>query len=273
MQFPTELAEIEQALLRQEITAARAADLIHAFRSKRGAPWKWKEWKEERSALIENECRQCISTDGPFVLQHLVRFGDLGQYVYALWRGHPEFQAEQAARAALGSTEKPVRRQACPRCEKTTIYFRKRSRTWMCSACSQAFTAPTTVRALSPEQKRRIAARKQAAFEESKRDYRSKAWDAVGRDAVLRWLAHYRDYLSFTYAATFCKRCAFLWDMAGDRRCRICAKTFFIGLRACPKCETVAPTLEELLTRERCSEDERLVAAAGHRYNSAREDS
>ncbi|MBE7480614.1 MAG: hypothetical protein HS104_11615 [Polyangiaceae bacterium] len=250
MQFPAELVEIEQALLRQEVTAARAADLIHAFRSKRGAPWTWKEWKKERAALIGSECRQCSSTDGPFVLQHLVQLGGLGHYVYALWVKEPEFQAERAARAAIGKTEKPIRREACPSCERTTIYFRSRSRTWKCSACKHEFTTPTKVMALSPEQKRRIAARKQAAFEESKLDYQSRAWDAVGHEAVLKWLAHYREYLAFTHATTFCKRCAFLWDEIGSRVCRSCGYRFFTGFHFCPKCETAAPTREELLARQ-----------------------
>lgn len=247
MKLPEELIEIEQALFRKEITAARAADLIHAFGSRRGAPWKWKEWKDERAAVIGSECRQCMDTKGPFVLHHLVLLSELGTDVYALWRKRSDFQAERDARMALGSAESPVRRDGCPRCERTTINFRKRSRTWRCSDCANEFTSPTQVLALSPEQKRAIAARKKSAFEESRQRYHGQAWDSVGREAVLTWLAHYRDYLALTYATTFCKGCAFLWDERGSRKCRSCKFTFPRIFHLCPKCKTAVPTLDELL--------------------------
>lgn len=108
---------------------------------------------------------------------------------------------------------------------------------------SRLFTTPAFTMALSPEQRRRIASAKDTAFMgylQPKEAYYETARALVGREALLHWLAAYRDYLAFVHAVTFCK---------GMRRCPNCKKYFRIGVPNCAVCDAagVEPTLMELL--------------------------
>jgi len=72
----------------------------------------------------------------------------------------------------------------------------------------------SVARAETPDRERK-GPRAFMGYLQPKEAYYETAWEVVGREAVLSWLAAYRDYLAFVHAVTFCKKCAFLWDMKG----------------------------------------------------------
>ncbi len=82
---------------------------------------------------------------------------------------------------------------------------------------------PSAVYALTPDQRRHVAEKKRKLFERSQFTDEEK-WTLVGTGTVLAWLGAMREYLSFKHAVTFCKRCAFLWDLEGWRPCGRCGR-------------------------------------------------
>lgn len=226
MLLPEELQVIETALRNGEVSARQAADSIHEFRSAYGAPWQRREWKEERVRIIGTRCEKCGNTSGPFVLQHTRPMHTIGDHLISLLRDHPVVLKRRTSfektKASIESSEEPQERPCCPKCGSTSVYFRPSIGTWRCGAhlpgrpeycrCGHEFAKPSVKMALTPEQKRRMAKKKDAAFTRRMLT-KDEIWQLVGREAVLAWLEEYRVYLSFEHTKTCCKRCAFIEDL------------------------------------------------------------
>ena len=247
MDLPDPLNKIERALLASEINAQHAYEKIIAFRRVSGKLWTWSGWKRERDRIIEARCAQCGGTDGPFVLQHLAHPEGVSSILYRLLGEHPAWEGRhqeyRALHAEAAQTETPEDRHCCPKCGGTAVYHSPRLGRWRCNSttrrrrCGHVFTEPGAAKALTPEQKRRASARKREVFNNT-RFSKDEIWNLVGARAVLEYLRQLREYLAFLHTRTFCKRCAFLDDVLGNKPCQTCRRSISTWLTRCPSCET-----------------------------------
>ncbi len=113
----------------------------------------------------------------------------------------------------------------CPKCESTTIKYRARTGTWVCSCkaggvnCGEEFTTP--IRVVSHRTLRdltKIARQKsQAAFEDK---------FGIGRQVTILAIEEHLRYMSLEDTKTLCKRCAFVEDKTGMLLRGICSKRY-----------------------------------------------
>ena len=191
--------------------------------------WTTAEWKQQREALIGDTCAVCATTDGPFVLQHLVHcdtYKELCQQVKAefrnrLWPEVAQRVTDEEVAAHLGPGEK---RQACPTCGSLTIRERKTMYPpYICQKCEKYrhptpwFETPVQVRYY---QKQKTTDRAEALA--TAREYLTSVAmlaelrlhdDAIQHEATLRSLRQSIAYRSLKHTATYCKRCAFKEDL------------------------------------------------------------
>lgn len=95
----------------------------------------------------------------------------------------------------------PEMRNCCPICESLSIQYRKGAATWICNSkskgeyCGHVFVEPARKAALTAAQKKAIRSDKYAAYRKAtlteKHDFK--------RDALLKWFADMRRYLSLRH--------------------------------------------------------------------------
>ena len=188
-------------------------------------PWHTKRWKEMRNQRIGDTCEQCGSKKAPFVLQHFGHYEDLP---FAPTRDSVvrELMGEYDAFPVKPTLERP----ACPKCNKRSISKRKIKPTWRCIRCRNEFNDPLTVE---------VKIDRRTGKEENEQ-YRLQCWktfekfqishtDIVDKRHQEKLEEHeklrqssYENYMSGEGTATFCKKCAFLWDVKGLMLCSQC---------------------------------------------------
>ena len=192
-------------------------------------PWHTKEWKEMRGERIADLCEQCGSTKGTFVLQHFShyeRVNPLPSMKNVLW--------DILSERGVLSPRPTVERRACPECEYRSIYERKGKPTWRCQRCNNEFDDPLMVEV---EADSRTGRDEFAQYKEEchhKIDTFLVERAAEANELYLPYLERHEkelqasraDYMSGEGTATFCKKCAFLWDMKGQRLCHICRNNY-----------------------------------------------
>jgi hypothetical protein len=216
-----------------------------------GRMWQTKEWKARRAELIKNACEQCGSTKGPFTLQHFKRPGSIfdvvnqavGPVRWAEWESHYAVEPED-------KTPITRRRQACPQCRGISILERKtKTPRFRCTSrvkgvCNFEFDDPVEVDWVDA---RATAARVNGAYHRRRKAFNEK-WDADHADeieqlyvtAVIRLLDDYARYMRMDDTATFCKPCAYLWDVRGVRQCSECRVSYHPhGQDKCAECAGV----------------------------------
>lgn len=222
--------EIREALLANKMTWQEA---LEAITSRKGKPWQTKGWDALRNALLKDHCEQCGCGDPPLVLQHMwqpASFNELCAHVRApLWELY-----KQEVAVAIEELE-PEERDGCPKCGSTAIRFRKRASAdiaWCCAGkkgqrvCGHEFGVPRRVRAYTPEQQRIISTRKQEAYAKRFEDFQVKFGDQIGREAVLISIELHQRYMSGERTKTFCKKCAYLWDVKQQTLCQVCKTNY-----------------------------------------------
>jgi len=196
----------------------------------RGAakPWHTEEWREMRGRRIGDRCEQCDSTDGPFVLQHFTHDQpeppSKYQIVWDLIREHGLY---------LKPPTKP--KEGCPKCGRSNVYARKsKAPKWRCIKCNHEFDDPITV---DVQLNNNTGGEEYARYLEARRkvfaDFQVTHQDAV-EERLGAALADYENerqasddkYMSGEGTATFCKKCAFLWDVKGQMLCRSCRERY-----------------------------------------------
>ncbi|NCB44349.1 MAG: hypothetical protein EOM59_17280 [Clostridia bacterium] len=203
----------------------------------RQKPWTTKEWKEKRDLLIKNYCESCGSQDGPFVLQHTIqppKFSDIFSRIK-----HEYFQ-----RYSEGATFKYKRkityfdREACPFCSSVNLYFQKTKNIWKCNGkCGRTFEKPEYIQDIDPVQKKDIQEKKRAFYDLLKLEFENKYTDEIGKKAVLESIEWHEEYMSFENTVTFCKKCAFLWDIKGVKLCPVCKEKYCsVHISMCMNC-------------------------------------
>jgi hypothetical protein len=218
-----ELVRIKQALLDGRITSQEAWQQLTARKSK---SWHSKEWKAMRAILIKDACEQCESRQPPMVLQHLWHphsFATLRSVVRA-----PLYEAYKQEHALdFVEPEPKGLRETCPKCGSTAIHKYKDGR-YICNGkkryrvCGHLFQEPAFIKALTPEEKQARSREKWAASSERYKQFDESYGDRIAREATRLYIDESILYLSGEGTATFCKKCAFMWDERGCRLCKVC---------------------------------------------------
>lgn len=178
------------------------------------------------------------------VLQHLVHprpFADLRWLIRGrLWdlykEQNPLFVQEPS----------PVDHAACPRCKSTNITQMKTGdKRWKCrfhsrgGRCGHEFQVPTTVQALTPGQRQARSEVWRQASSAAYEKFNAEYDDYIGTQAVLFSIVEHEWYLGMENTVTFCKKCAFLWDMKRMQLCSKCGQAYhLIGAALCAACDT-----------------------------------
>lgn len=213
-----------------------------------------------RAERIGDSCEQCGSTDSPFVIQHFShdrpKPPSKRTVVWNLMREY-------------GSYPQPptVRRPGCPLCQRASLTERTRKKPkWRCIACEHEFDDPVTVelRVSGTTGKDEYARYRQGlseAFDDfhvAHADEVEQRYRAVLADYEQERQASYETYISGEGTATFCKTCAYQWDLEGKRLCGQC-KTHYhpFKYRTCYEC---LPSSRKEESRDAREEVERLDA-------------
>lgn len=242
--LPPVYLSIESKINQGIISGREASDALYAERTKLGAPWSWKSWKDARPSFLKSYCEQCNA--GPekiLTLQHTVKIPSLKRCVEEAKHASGTYENLQIQKKVIEKDTIAGERSCCPKCNSTAIYYRKRTKDWICNSkvnrrhCGHLFDAPGTTIALTPEQKHQISQQKTAAWL-AWRDENKDEWLSTG---ILLWFQKMRRYLSFQDTKTFCRRCAFMEDKTDQKPCISCGNGVHRSAKSCPKCNTTFP--------------------------------
>ena len=200
--------------------------LIAAIRG--GRLWRTPEWKELRGRLIQDSCQQCHTSDGPLTLQHFWHPPKISKVAADLRFEHRK-RAWEDFRVRNPFNPVSEERLACPRCKSVNIYSRDRMKPrWKCNShqgrrwCHYEFDEPVRVQA--PARKVNAAQHKEL-WERFQTEY-AKTYAASVESfdvmATVMVLENFERYLTGQHTATFCRKCAYLWDKRGVRLCHVC---------------------------------------------------
>lgn len=225
--------------------------------------WRTKEWKELRTRLIKSSCEQCGSETGPFTLHHLVASLTLTDFARKLRRElFSEFRTQMEHSDAIQAIEEQLgpdgeARLGCSFCGGTNLRERMRNRAshaakarFVCETqrngkvCKREFEYPVMLqplRVFTPAfQRYRMIQEGFAAL------YRSREQDLY-RNAAALAVRQFARYMAGDDTATFCKKCAYLWDQKGMRLCQKCGKGWHS--HDFTQCADCAPSAELVLCK------------------------
>lgn len=217
-------------------------------------PWHGENWLRQRKTLILDRCTQCRSDEGPFVLQHLWQPAKLSHiiqevrrpYLNTYHQTHPYIEIPQPS-------PEGEYRDACPKCGGLSINWRKTKESWRCGkpGCNFEFETPVKRRMLTHNQYEQW----HNAYKMNKQQWYNtfaKEMDETVMAEALRIAFEQHDrYMSMKDTTTFCKKCAFMWDIKQRKLCEGC-KTyvpFYVTPETCFTCNDSwfdPPDIDEL---------------------------
>lgn len=236
----TSESSIRDALLRGDITWQDALELIKSL----GKPWHRPGWQEMRVARLKDRCEQCGGCEDPLVLQHIwqpTKFNELRQHIRApLWE---QFKRDHLL---VVSKVEPTDLPGCPKCNSAVIRHRKRLKpSWVCQGtkngqrCSHKFDEPILVKALTADQRQEQFRLEREAYEARWQKFIQQHGEATNIETVLLSIDLNERYMSGEDTKTFCKKCAYMWDVNGCMLCKNCKKEYHAFYRnKCIKCDT-----------------------------------
>jgi hypothetical protein len=235
---PDVRAAVEMGHLHWSKAASR---LVAAVRG--GRQWTTPEWKAVRERLIKDSCDQCGASEGPFTLQHLSHPPTITKLMgnFAVSERSLAW-AEYKERFPIAEIKEE--RPSCPQCGGVSIHSRLRlTPRWKCNSqsrhrtCGHEFDEPNYVQAPARKQNSRAKEHRWKNFEQDWQTLYEQRRDEYGRKAIVEALLRFERYMTGDDTSTFCRRCAFLWDMQGVRLCRTCLTNWHkLHLRACDAC-------------------------------------
>jgi len=217
-------------------------------------PWATKEWKEMRERRIGDRCKQCDSTDGPFVLQHFEHdYSELPSKNPVAWELMREYDKVPP--------RPTVQRPACPQCNRRALSERKKLKPkWRCIGCHHEFDEPiiveTTInnrteKAAWVKWKKEILFPARDNFLVTHHDIVEQRYGTVLSAYKKERQTSDAKYMSGEGTATFCKKCAFLWDMREMRLCSKCKTHYHLfRFENCYNCLPTWKKEESVLRRE-----------------------
>jgi hypothetical protein len=242
-----EIPQVQQQLRDGRVTWQQVHERLMAT-VRGGRVWQTKEWKRPRAELIKEYCDQCGSTEPPLTLQHFSHPPSIYDVVPSIVN-RARWEAWQAHYEANPEDRTPItrRRPACPRCggisllERKTKTPRYRCNTQVRGTCHFEFDESIEVEWVDT---RATAARVQAGHDQRRKAFNVE-WDrehadeahALYVDVMIQLLDAHAKYVRAEESATFCKRCAYLWDKKGVRLCATCGIGYHeISKEQCDEC-------------------------------------
>jgi hypothetical protein len=169
-------------------------------------PWQLVEWKKKREEVLGDNCAQCGSSKKPLVLHHLRQTLPFS-VIKALVAGDL-FEAWISS----NDIKLPIiPTNVCPKCYSCQVRVRKTIKPpWVCNRCHKGFEAPKEDLIIDQREESRLFIK----FKEDNRELIHARCQAIQEK-------NYERYKSCEETATFCQKCAFLWDM---KRMNLCPK-------------------------------------------------
>ena len=221
-------------------------------------PWQTKEWREMRNRTIGDRCEQCGSTDGPFVLQHFShdrpKPPSKRDLVWDMMREHGSYPPRPT-----------VQRQACPQCNRCNLTERKKLKPkWRCIGCHHEFDDSIAVempinnrteKGEYDKYRQEVLFPAFDDFVDAHQDIVEQRYTATLAEYEQERRASYDTYISGEGTATFCRKCAFLWDVEGKRLCSQCNERYHpFKFKTCYDC--LPSSFKEELWEQRVFEEE-----------------
>ncbi len=240
-----ELEKLKQSVLGNELEVFKALEFVKtSFENKRPDLWYDKEWQSVSSEKKLDHCTQCGTREGIMVLQHLwhgrTYSGIKSMIQNKLFEDAIKlnpFRLNQEELASLKETK-----ELCPKCERSSIYHRKNKVPhWICTPCGFEFEEPVIcadfinprkILLLQGKHSRKIL----QSIKDSQKDYIERTSFTIYIDDYIRY-KECRD----NDITTFCKKCAYMWDVQNCKLCDVCKQKYHSFLyptcRDCiPKC-------------------------------------
>lgn len=210
-------------------------------------PWHTKEWIEKRAQIIKDACEQCGSEEKPLVIQHFrhsppadsIKFMVTKKFLMKLYDDNIE--TNEVDIPELDDEEYKL--NCCPKCNLTSISERKTmTPKYRCIQCHHTFDKHAKKPDLHSSKVRLIISKYRHRLIEKYQDEIQIAHERMKQT--------YDDYYkSLEDTATFCKKCAFLWDIKKKKLCNVCKKKYHsFGFKTCYDCN--APLREKMKKEE-----------------------
>lgn len=223
--------DIKQALIEGKLSPQ---DAMKMLTSNSRRPWHTKEWRQQRDKLIDKQCFQCSSNDGIMVLQHLWHPKKISIIIRAVrWQHKEDYEKlHPKPPVQLPPEPEPVERPACPSCNTTNVYQRRKMADWRCNStkCGHIFITPATKQALTLQQRLEYGQLLRNAYRQAyskwEEEFSKAEGDKILTDALLISIKEHERYVSCQDTVTFCKKCAFMWDKKYCKLCPVCKKHY-----------------------------------------------
>lgn len=209
----------------------RAAEITHNYRS-----WFTSYWRDRRAEIIKESCAQCGTTTPPMVLQH---FSHSPSFDTARLQAWEKYRIDHFD-GLYKLTHRDVDRPSCPVCGSRVVRHRIRIGNYVCLAqhdkvrCGNVFSDPVMVSVSEPVEYNEE--RKIVTLYERELKKQFNADSALQREIIERVIRGSIKYLSFDDTATFCRKCAFMWDKKRIKLCPTCHKNW-IGIDSTDRCD------------------------------------
>lgn len=243
-----ELLKMKSALISGEKTPQEIGEVL--FKEEVNS-WQTKEWKENREKVIKDYCEQCSTTEGIMVIQHLwhpskyndVRESVRDQYKNKWREENPidEVISDQTAIEKFKEIKKETK-EVCPYCLSGNVRERKTGTPkYKCLLCKKDFDEKSKkeIPFLYNDSIENDHAPRKTKSVVYLSDYKRKLyflksgemyWEEYGEkiryETILQIIDEYLRYISLEDAVTFCKKCAFLWDVKNMDLCPKCKKEY-----------------------------------------------
>jgi len=245
-----------------EISLEDAKELCYKENNKSIGSWHTKDWKERKDKIIKDKCEQCGSTNG-LTLQHFTHTRNYKEIELLAFRFYYDtFTTENATIIdnlickddILEYIRKHPRevKMVCPICS-ANYYKRRKAPIYVCKRCKYEFDEPISKEipeyiddfVLSETEKKEIANLKKTSVKFFSDLYpsiigsivRKKYLFEIEKMTMLNYLEGNIEYLSFKNTKTFCRKCAFNYDIKELDLCPKCKVNYkYIGYETCVDC-------------------------------------
>jgi len=195
-------------------------------------PWQTAEWKKLRKELLKDYCEQCGSKNGPFVLHHIQKSPSIKITGYKV-EGEifNDYCRQNNIRADKhGQLYTTIQKQGikCPICSITlSEYHRRKDGMYV---CTNGHIVEHPIEGIV-EKKLNIAKTR------LKRCVKQEMYEIIRQETIRQQKLAYENYLKGADTKTFCKKCAYLWDIRGKKLCSKCKEHYYsFEYQTCYEC-------------------------------------
>lgn len=252
----TGLMKLHEQLLTNTIEIEQAKSLF--FEKKNTKAWHTKDWRKRRDLMLQEKCEQCGSKD-TLVLQHQFHPKNYGECKYlVICKYGEEFNKQHPIDTFISDDEvfkwydamPKTSIKVCPKCYNRGIRERKTLKPILkCDKCKHTFNVPKNINSplLIDDRHSSYPQKSQSVlFSKLKWDlYKKKCnerlktiyAEEIERATMIMMVEDLIRYLSFKDTVTWCKKCAFNYDINHANLCPTCKKNYkLISFSECKEC-------------------------------------